>query len=192
MTCSWLWLSPSEAQPCNFLCVRHTRKPGFEKFFEQSFLGISHKSFLHSLNIKKWLVNLDCTSFRPASPKVLFYTWPSWVWHDFPFVRLHKSFRTKPLNQLVLFLDSPFIQLAAAVNKVLMSSSAILLSQCFLVEVPFFQGFLQRQRKKNFFFLSASGWTWQGCQLSTTDCEMHRDGLDPSHLLFSSRTRRQS
>lgn len=116
-------------------------------------------------------MNLDRTSFRPTSPKrfrtVSYLAFLSLSW--FPLCAFHKSFRTKALNQLVLFLDSPFIQLAAAVNKVLMSSSAILLSQCFLVEVPFFEGFLQRQKKKNFFlreWLNMTGlptfnhWLW--------------------------------
>lgn len=43
----------------------------------------------------------------------------------------------------------------------------------------------KKTEKKNF---SAVVWTWQGCQLSTTECEMHQNGLDPPLLLFASCT----
>lgn len=119
-------------------------------------------------------------------------TWPSRVPNEFPFCAFHKPFRTKTLNQPVPFLDSPLIQLAAAVNKVLMSSTAILLSQCFLTEVSFFEDFCKDRRRKTFlffFFFSRRAVEHdRAAKLSTTDCEMHRDGLDPSHLLFSSCT----
>lgn len=71
----------------------------------------------------------------------------------------HKPCRTKAVNQPVPSLDSPLIQLAAAVNKVLMSSTAFLLSQCFLAEVSFFEDFCKDGGKKNFsllFFFPAS------------------------------------
>lgn len=79
-------------------------------------------------------------------------TWPSRVPNELPFCAIHKPFRTKTLNQPVPFLDSPLIQLAAAVNKVLMSSTAILLSQCFLTEVSFFEDFCKDRGRKTFLF----------------------------------------
>lgn len=78
----------------------------------------------------------------------------------FLFCAFHQRCRTKTLNQPLPFLGSPLIQLAAAVNKVLMSSAAILLSRCFLTEASFFQDFCKDRGGKTFllfFFLSASG-----------------------------------
>lgn len=125
----------------------------FLKFFEHSFLGISHKSFFIFTKNKNdsWIL-IARLSDRLHLKGFLYLAFLGLSW--FPL----RAFRTKALNQLVLFLDSPFIQLAAPVNKVLMSSSAILLSQCFLAEGPIFEGFLQRQRKKNFFFFSLREW----------------------------------
>lgn len=108
------------------------------------------------------------------------------------FLVFHKTSWTQKLNyqHLLVFDLLVFGHLALAVHGVLwMPSSATLLSQCFLREVLFPEDSHKERERKNF---SAIGWTWQGCQLSPTECEIHQNGLDPPLLLFASCACRES
>ncbi len=107
------------------------------------------------------------------------------------FLRFIKSLEHRNWITSLDFLSDLLLtgHLALTVHRVLwMPSSVARFSQYFLREVLFPEDSHKERKRKNF---SAIGWTWQGCQLSPTECEIHQNGLDPPLLLFASCTCRE-